>query len=333
MPTRDRELELEDGAFRALEGEFETEDEALLEGEGLFEEEDEFENEGEFEREDELESEWLGEFEDELETEGYLEGEAEAEEFIRRMRALARRAAPMMKRWAPTLARIAATTLAGPAAGALAGRLASGLVQQEGEFELEDEFEDEAPSAEANRARAVAEMLATAAARTPSEAEAEAYVGAATAQVLSAQERRELQLLLPNLLRAAAVLTRYLRRQRLTRPVVATVPAIVAGTARDLSRRRASGRTVDQRVAARAMARQTRRVLGDPRVLVGTVTRSARTATQVSSPAGMPRVAAPYPPQRAAGLRIGQLVTGRTASGALVAARVVPVRRAPAGTR
>jgi hypothetical protein len=133
---------------------------------------------------------------------------------------------------------------------------------------------------------AMAEMMAAVAAGAQSEAEAEAMIGAATVTVLSARDRAALRSLLPHLVRATCVLTRMLRRHRGARPAVRTVPYIVRGTVRDLSRRAAAGRPVNRRVAARVMSRQTRGVLGSPRRTAAAMRRNARATTAIRRTGG-----------------------------------------------
>jgi hypothetical protein len=149
-----------------------------------------------------------------------------------------------------------------------------------------------------NEAEALAEMMAAVAAGSNSEAEAEAMIGAATVTVLSARDRAELRRLLPYLVRASSVLTRMLRQRRGSRPAVRAVPSIVRRTARDLHKRRAAGRPVNRRVAARVMSRQTRGVLGSPRHTAAALRRNVR-ATNAVRRAGhrphRPRAGYAYP--------------------------------------
>jgi hypothetical protein len=132
---------------------------------------------------------------------------------------------------------------------------------------------------------AMAEMMAAVAASANSEAEAEAMIGAATVTTLSPRDRAQLRRLLPHLVRASCVLARILRRDRRARPALRTVPYIVHRTTRILARRAADGRPVNQRVAARVMSRQTRRVLGSPRRTGAAMRRNVR-ATSTLRPAG-----------------------------------------------
>src|SRR5262249_50074837 len=83
-------------------------------------------------------------------------------------------------------------------------------------------------------AAAHAELRAAIASGASTEAEAEAMIGAATVSALSARERRELRRVLAHLVRGTAILTRLLRRRRITRPAVRAVPLIVHQTAKTL---------------------------------------------------------------------------------------------------
>ena len=103
-----------------------------------------------------------------------------------------------------------------------------------------------------------------------------AMVGASVMTVLSARDRRALSHLLPHLVCGAAVLTRILRRRRITRPAVRAVPTIMRRTVRSLKRQAAAGRPINRRTAARTAARQVRRVLGSPRAMGAAVSRNLR---------------------------------------------------------
>jgi hypothetical protein len=269
------------------------EDELELEFEG----EDEFE----FEMEDEYEAGQIlgprglargavgGLGEEEWEYEDEYEGEFEGEEFFRRIGALARRAAPLLRRVASVAAPIVGTAVGGPLGGML-GRAASSLLREdeyeyEGEMEFEaefeDEYEDEAPPPSTQTA-AMAELMAAVASQARTDAEAEAMIGAATVATISAADRAALRQVMPHLVRGTAVLTRILRRRPATRVGVRAVPAVVRGTAATLSRRAAAGQPVTRRVAARAMAGQTRRVLGNPRACTRAVQQNVRASRAVA---------------------------------------------------
>jgi len=133
----------------------------------------------------------------------------------------------------------------------------------------------------------LAEVMAEAAAGAHLEAEAEAMTGAAVVTTLSAADRAALRRLIPHLVRGAAVLTRLLRRRRITRPAVRTVPLIVRQTARALRQRAASGAPVTRRTAGQVMGIVTRRVLSNPRtcaLAIGRNVRASMSSRQGRSP-------------------------------------------------
>jgi hypothetical protein len=252
--------------------------------------------EGEFEDELEMEGEVEGEFEDELEMEGEIEGEFEfemegedeGEEFFRRLRRIASRAAPILRRVARVAAPMVGTAVGGPLGGMIARAAASQLegeveLEVEGEFEdeIEGEFEDEAMAPMTSN-QALAEFMAAVASTAQTEAEAEAMVGAATVISLSPRDRRILRGVLPHLVRGTAVLTRILRGRRSTRDAVRAVPTIVNRTARTLARRANAGQPITRRAAARAMATQTRNVLARPRASANAIQRNARATRAVA---------------------------------------------------
>jgi hypothetical protein len=299
MGTRELEYELEGELEEELEGEYEEELEGeeflgtiargiggLLGGQGEFEEEFEFEEEG--------------------------------EEFFRRIAGLMRRAAPVLRRVARVAAPIVGTAVGGPLGGIL-GRAATaalgegeleyelegeyegeyeeelegeeflgtiargigGLLGGQGEFEEELEAEEEA-SGPISQTEAMGELMAAVASQARTEAEAEAMAGAATVAVISARDRAALRQILPHLVRGSAILTRILRRRRVTRPAVRAVPTIVRRTTRTLATRAAAGQPVTRRAAGRVMAAQTRRVLSSPRACTRAVVRNQR-ATRVAA--------------------------------------------------
>jgi hypothetical protein len=155
--------------------------------------------------------------------------------------------------------------------------LQEGELEGEGEWEseLEGELEGEAEGP-VTQAEAEAEFMAAAASRAQTEAEAEAMIGAAAVATLSAADRRTLRRVLPHLVRGTAVLTRILRRRRVTRPAIRTVPTIIRRTARTLVRRAQSGQPITTRAAARVMALQTRRTIGTPRICAAAIQRNVR---------------------------------------------------------
>ncbi len=285
----DLETEYEDEAFLGGlakiagsllgEGEDEQEWEAEDEVEGMYEDEFSRELEDEFE----VESEWEDESEEflgglaniasSLLGEGEDETEDEAEEFFKNIGRAFRTAAPFLRVLAKTAGPLVATAVGGPAAGMIARAVTS---QLEGEFEeeLEAELEDMATSP-VTQAQAMAEYLAGRAAAAESEAEAEAFAGAAVYVTLSGQDRRDLENLLPQLVRGAAVITRLLHSSRSTRPAVRLVPGLVDGAARTLVRT-SDGGFVDPVRVGQALGHTTTRVLSGGPALTAVTRRHAR---------------------------------------------------------
>jgi hypothetical protein len=279
---------------------------SLLGGQGEIEGEEEYglaHEMHEHEFEDEYEH-GFGEYEDEYEH-GFGEFEDEGELFFGGLKRFLRRAAPILKSVAQVAAPLVGTAVGGPLGGVLGRAAASALGEGElegyGEYEdeFEDEFEGEAEAeyeahfaAPVTESEAMAELMASVAAGAQTEAEAEAMIGAATINTLSARERRELQRVLAHLVRGSAVLTRILRRRRITRPCVRTVPLIVHSTARTLGRYAATGRPITRQTAGRIMAAHTRRVLSNPRIVGMAVRRNAR-ATQQARRHARVTIAAP----------------------------------------
>jgi hypothetical protein len=217
----------------------------------------------------ELELEGEAEYEGELEAE--YEGEEESEEFFRRLASLA--ASPVLRRVGQTAARSALRGVGGWLG-------LDGELEMEGEWETEYEGEEEGEW-EANPIRrvypdALMEHLGHAATEAESEAEAEAFVGALIPLATRLIPRVAPAVLraAPQLIRGVARVTRTLRRNPSTRPLVRTVPTIVRRTAATLARRVARGRPVTPQVAVRTLAGQTARVLSNPRQCVRAYRRS-----------------------------------------------------------
>jgi hypothetical protein len=271
---------------------------------------------GEGEFEGHPEGEWEGHPEGEFEGEqffGKLRG------IIKSVAAGVKRAAPMLQKIAAVAAPLVQKVVSGPLAsqianiGNIAGRVGniagqvgnaansiSGIAgsflppgfaregEGELEFELEYEFEGEgesegefeaAMSGPLSEQQALGELMAAAASRAMTDMEAEAQIGAATVIALSPRDRRALRAVLASLNRGSAVLTKMLRRHRITAPYVRTVPTIVARTAVSLKKQADAGRPITRQIAGRAMAAQTRRVLGSPAICAKAVSRNVK-ATQ-----------------------------------------------------
>ena len=314
--TADLEDEFETEYESEFETEYESEWEDEWEVEGESEDEEEYEDEDESEEFfpglggvvnaiggllGEEESEWEDEGEEEYEDEAFLgllgpiariaggllgggggdgeyeseeEAEAEAEEFFKKLKGVFRKAAPFLKTLAKTAGPLVATAIGGPAAGAVARAVTSQL-EGELEAELEVEFEEMA-TAPLGPSQTFAEYLAAQAAATESEAEAEALGGAAAFTAISPGDRRELERLLPHLLRGAATITRMLHGNRSTRPAVRLVPGIADGAARAIARRVAAGEPVGPVELGQVMGAVTAQALAPGGVRQAVLRRHAR---------------------------------------------------------
>ena len=246
--------------------------------------------EEEFELEDEFEGlHGLGELgEDEFETEWEAEGEwahEDGEEFFgigKKLWGLAKKVP--WRSIAKTVAPMVGTAVGGPLGGML-GKAASSLLEGEleGEYEFEDEYEDEYEYEYEAQVNPAAELMAAVASQARTDAEAEAMAGAATLLSISPADRTELRTVLPYLVRGSAVLTRMLRGTPEARHGIRVMPEIVRRTSHSLARRSATGRPVTRKAAARVMASQTRKVLGNPRTCaraMQTNVRAAKVATR-----------------------------------------------------
>jgi hypothetical protein len=218
----------------------------------------------------------LGEGEDEAEweseLEGEWEGEDEAEEFFKGLRKAFRKASPFLRVLAKTAGPLVATAVGGPAAGMIARTLTS---QLEGEEEVEAEFEEMA-TAPLAPAAALGEYLAAQAASAESESEAEAFAGVASYIALKPDDRRDLERMLPALLRGSAAITRLLHGNRRTRPAVRLVPGIVDAAGSTLARRVAAGEPVGPAEVGQVLGAATGRVLRDGPARYSVLRRHAR---------------------------------------------------------
>jgi hypothetical protein len=289
----EQELELHEG---------EGEGEAGLEGEGILGSIGSVlggllgEGEGEAELHELHEFEGEGELEGELELEGEFES---GEHFFKGAMKWIKKAAPILRKVAKVAAPIVGSAIGGPVGGFL-GKAASSLLEGEGalgelgemhelgethEFEGELEFEGEGESEiaheiaqhELTEHEIKAEIMAHEAAHEQHEYESEALSGCSAITVISPADRSALRRLLPHMVRGVTVLTRILRRRRITRPAVRVMPTIVRRSVLQLKRQASAGTPITRRAVARTVASQVRRVLGSPRITATAVSRNLRT--------------------------------------------------------
>lgn len=209
---------------------------------------------------------------------------------------LVRAAAPALRALAPVAARALAATV--PAATGLT--LDDGLAEAEDWLEAAiaeseaweaeaDEAETSGPGSEESTADsghlldALAEALLAEAARAPNDAEAAMLAGGITIVILGPAPI-EVRRLAPILCRGTTLLVRALRARPETRPMLPVVGTIARRTVRTLAGGAGAGRPLTPSVAARAMARHTRRVLGQPRVMARALHRNARMRRPLTRP-------------------------------------------------
>jgi hypothetical protein len=271
---------------REFESEFATEFESAYEGE----------YESEYEGEEFLGSalKGVGSSLGLFEGEGEYEDEYESEAFFKKIRGLAKRLTPMLKKVAPIAVRAVGTAIGGPGVGNTLGNIAGQLAREgeleyefedefESEYDYQSEFEGESEYEAMPQPEALAEALAMMASQVQSEAEAEAYTGAFTARIIpikSASMRR----IYPRLIRGTAALTHTLRKSPSTRPLVKAVPTIAARAGQKLARQAAQGKPITPTTAARVMAGETKKVLGNPTTAAKTLVRSTQAARKVTKP-------------------------------------------------
>lgn len=129
---------------------------------------------------------------------------------------------------------------------------------------------------------ALMEHLGQMAARARNEAEAEAFIGALLPLAARVIPRAAPTLLrsAPALITGLAGLTRRLRSDPTTRPLVRAIPTILRNTARNIGRQTGA---VAPRAAARTLAQQSVRVLGSPQQRSRAL-RTSRALSQAHSP-------------------------------------------------
>jgi len=236
---------------------------------------------------------------EESEYEGSL-GEYEGEQFFGKafkgIASFVKKNAPMLKNIAKIAAPLVGTAIGGPI-GAKLGSMAANLLgesEYEGEYEFEFEGESEAEmeavmEGPMNEQQVLGELMAAAASRASNDFEAEAQIGSATAIILSRADIAALRNVLPYINSGMAVLTRILRRRRDTRDIVRVIPTIIKRSTVSLRKRVANGEPVTRKTAARAIATQTRRVLGTPSVCAKAIGRNVQATKAVARSNGRPR--------------------------------------------
>jgi len=146
-------------------------------------------------------------------------------------------------------------------------------------YEAHPEYEAGLPHSESTHQEAqLMEQIAHEASVVATEAEAEALVGSLVPlAVRSARTGAPVfRAAAPALARASGRLAGALRGSPATRPLVRTLPTILRRTRSVLMRRASQGTPITPRVAVRAMADQTYRVIGNPVICIRIIMRGRR---------------------------------------------------------
>jgi hypothetical protein len=227
----------------------------------------------------------LGSYEEEFVPYGEFEheGEYKDQEFWSSLAGLARRAtqSPTLRRIGLTAARKAiaaipdlAGSIGGPgsvwsdigqgASGALSRNLRRRLPAREYEWESDGEYEIN-PIAKVYPA-AVMEHLGRLAAEAQDEVQAESFIGAIVPLAMQQAHRSAPSIIgtTPQLIQGAANITRTLRSDPTTAPLVRVVPRLVQKAAFDLARQASAGIRPTPPIAVRTLANHTARTLTSP---------------------------------------------------------------------
>jgi|SRR5581483_2167203 len=257
-----------------------------------------------------LESEFEYESESEYESEynfggqGEAEGEYEAEQFFNQLANLTN--SPALQKLAQQLARAIIVQEGGKQSEyefESEGEF-EGEAEWESEYEFESEFEGEGEFKSGRGGRgyadAVMEHMAHAASQAESEQEAAEYflplIGLAAAKLLPLAAKAlplagkllpkaakflprvfsNVNRVMPNLTRGVNQMGRMLYRNPQTRPLVRTMPTIVNRTVGSIAQQAARGGPVSPQQAMQTLARQTTRVLSNPKQCVAAYRRSRK---------------------------------------------------------
>ncbi len=214
-----------------------------------------------------------------------FEGEADEWGFLKKawsgLKKVGKKLAPIAKQLAPLAGKAIGGAFGGPAGAMIGGKLGSlvGNLEDEdflegfdgyGDFEDESDSEDEMNAEEYmefdSEDEDVAEYMADLAARAPNTLDAGAMAGAITITIAS-KAPMQVKAVGPTLSSGAARVTRLMKRDPRTKPLVKTVPAIAKKTVATLSKKAEKGKPITPSTAKRVMAKQAVRVLGNPREL------------------------------------------------------------------
>jgi hypothetical protein len=285
MPTRPPDPARQVGAGADAD----SQQEDVMDRDQLFEDDafaeayaDDFPRFDDSEDEDTSESDFLG-FDGEADEFGYLK------RAWRRMKKAGKTLAPIAKKLAPVAGTVIGGAFGGPAGAMLGGKLGSaagGLEDEElsfegyddyGDYEGESDSEDEMNAEDymdfEGEDEDVAEYMADVAVKAPNPVDSCAIAGAIT-NTIASKAPLQVKAVSPTLSSASARLTKVMKNNLATKPLVKVVPTIAKKTVATLARKAAKGKPVTPAIAKRVMAKQAIRVLSNPSELTKAIAKN-----------------------------------------------------------
>jgi hypothetical protein len=238
---------------------------------------------------------------DEYDEEDYLgesdllgfDGEADEFNFLKKawsgIKKAGKTLAPIAKKLAPIAGKAIGGAFGGPAGAMLGGKVGSFVSNLEdeelvlegyngyGDYEDESDSEDEMNAEDfmefEGEDEDVAEYMADIAAKAPNPIDSGAMAGAITITIAS-KAPLQVKAVSPTLSSGAARLTKLMKNNPATKPLVKVVPTIAKKTVATLARKAAKGKPVTPTTAKRVMAKQAMRVLSNPRELTKAIAKN-----------------------------------------------------------
>jgi hypothetical protein len=205
-------------------------------------------------------------------------GELEGDQFLgglwKKVKSVARVAAPILKQIAPIAGRAVGGVVGGPAGLKIGGFIGDTIKNLEGE-EFEDHYGDDREDSEdeinattvpglTEANDLLAEVLAAEAAESEDEAEAQSLAGGIATQIMNGAPMK-IRRATPIIIKRTTCLTRVLRKSSRTRPLIKAIPTIQKSTLATLTRKAAKGKPITPQTVVRTMAKQTTRILSSPK--------------------------------------------------------------------
>jgi hypothetical protein len=222
-----------------------------------------------------------------------FDGEADEFGFLKKawsgIKKVGKTLAPIAKKLAPVAGKVIGGAFGGPAGAMIGGKLGSfvgNLEDEELAFDGYDGYgdgEDESDSEDEMNAEDfmdfegededVAEYMADIASKAPNPRDSGAMAGAITITIAS-KAPLQVKAVSPTLSSGAARLTKLMKNNPATKPLVKVVPSIAKKTVATLARKAAKGKPVTPAIAKRVMAKHTMRVLSSPRELTKAIAKN-----------------------------------------------------------